>query len=370
MSHGETAADMLPAPETFTPAPHRIRRPVRQGAPEPIAALNRVHIREYAHPWQEREPLVDVRRICPEVVVAEHVCPYLRRTVAEKVNAAQASLPPGYRLKMFSALRTLAMQKGGWDGYHAKLRAEHPDWPLSALRRATNRYFAPYDQKAPPGHCTGGAVDAGLLDAEGNALDMTAPTKGWEGAYTWTDKISPEAKANRMLFVEAMLGAGFSNCRDEFWHYSWGDSAWAVRVGETECPYGWTHPPVALEADFAGASAVDLEMETVRDVNGRALHAEGSCALPSNAETTPDGLPFWRAGLYWAHDVPVTLRVRWPHACPSPTLFVGDGKAAWQPLTEVTRDGESLLLRLTPQADRLVLTNCVPPTEEKTDATS
>jgi D-alanyl-D-alanine dipeptidase len=347
---------------THHPSP-RVRTTLLQGAPEPIAALNRVRILEYARPWPEREPLVDIRLACPDVVLGGWLCPYLRPTVAEMVNRAQAALPPGYKLQLGTALRTLAMQQGGWDSYFRRMREEHPNWPLSALRRATNKYFAPYDQKAPPGHCTGGAVDVGLLNPAGEALDMTSPTKGWQGAYTWSDKLSPEARANRMQMVEVMLGAGFSNCRDEFWHYSWGDSAWAVRVGETECPYGWAHPPVRLEADFEGASAADLEMETTRDVNGRALHAEGFSTIPPQAEPTPDGLPYWRVGLFWAKGVPVALRLRWPLA-EMPSLLVGNGKEDWQPVSEVAREGENLRLHLTPQSDRVFLTNHVPPATE------
>src|SRR5205085_471737 len=177
------------------------------------------------------------------------------------------------------------MQKGGWDRYLERMRQEHPMWPLSALRRATNKYFAPYDQKAPPGHCTGGAVDVVLVDQSGEPLDVTAPTNGWEAAYTWSDKLAPESRANRMVMVEAMLAAGFSNCRDEYWHYSFGDSAWAVRVGEFECPYGWAHPPVCLETDFPEAAAEHMEMETIRDFNGRAIEARGSISVQP---TVPD----------------------------------------------------------------------------------
>ncbi|HLK58493.1 MAG TPA: M15 family metallopeptidase [Chthonomonadaceae bacterium] len=337
-------------------------RTEKRGAPEPIAALNRVRILEYTHPWSEREPLVDVRTYCPEVSWHEHVCPYLRRTVADRVNRAQSSLAPGYRLRAGTALRTLSMQSGGWDSFYRRMREEHPNWPLSALRRATNKYFAPYDQKAPPGHCTGGAIDVGLLDPEGNSLDMIAPTQGWEAAYTWSEKISPEAKANRMRMVEAMLGAGFSNCRDEYWHYSYGDSAWAVRVGETECLYGWAHPPVALEANFAGASVGELHIETARDVNGRALHAEGNCTLPPEPERTPEGIPLWRVGLYWAKGVPVSLRLHWPFIMPAvPSLYVGDGKEAWEPMPEVCREGDILLIHVTPTADRRILSTVLPP---------
>lgn len=210
---------------------------MRLGAPEPIAALNRIRIKETG------EPLVDIRVWCPSVVVLEKVRPYLRQTVADMLNAAAANLPEQYRLQVSTALRTIDEQRRHWDTYYAKLRSEHPDWPEAVLRRAVNRYFAPTDQPAPPGHCTGGAVDVQLLDEDGNVLDLSAPLDNWQAAYTWTCRISPEARERRMILVRAMLDAGFSNCREEFWHYSYGDSAWAVRVGQPECPYGLVLPP-------------------------------------------------------------------------------------------------------------------------------
>ncbi len=342
---------------------------VKQGAPEPIAALNRIRILEQALPWAQREPLVDVRVACPDVVWSSHVCPYLRRSVAEMVNKAQSSLPAGHRLRAGTALRTLSMQSGGWDGFFRRMKEEHPAWPLSALRRATNKYFAPYDQPAPPGHCTGGAIDVGINAPDGSALDMTAPTKGWEAAYTWSDLLSPESKANRMMMVEAMLGAGFSNCRDEYWHYSYGDSAWSVRVGEKECPYGWAHPPVVLETDFEGASATDLYFENERDAKGVVLEALLRCALPPDAPLTPDGQPRFSVGLYWAKGIPVTLHLYWPSHLPVPDLYLGDGKEEGHLVTEFDRQGDNLLLQILPQHDRRILTN-VPPTPAAEEAAS
>jgi D-alanyl-D-alanine dipeptidase len=210
----------------------------KQGAPEPIAALNKIKIIE------THEPLVYLPHACPGIALREDkLIPWIRMSVADMLNLAQNSLPQGVVLQVHTALRTLEMQKCGWDGFFKKMKEEHPEWPLSTLRRATNQYFAPYDQPAPPGHCTGGAVDVSLIGPSGEVLDMISPTEGWQAAYTWSELISPEARRNRMMMAEAMLGAGFSNCRDEFWHYSWGDSAWAVRTGAKECPYGWIDPP-------------------------------------------------------------------------------------------------------------------------------
>lgn len=328
------------------------RRGSRKGAPEPIAALNRVRIAEYELPWERREPLVDIRVCCPavEVPAGVGICPYLRETVANMVSRAQRLLPAGHRLRVGTALRTLDMQRGGWDHYFRRMQEEHPAWPLSALRRATNRYFAPYDQKAPPGHCTGGAVDVALIGPDGAQLDVTSPTTGWQGAYTWSDLIGPEAKRSRMLMVDAMLEAGFSNCRDEFWHYSWGDSAWAVRVGEQTCPYGWAHPPVAIETDFEGAAATDPSCEIDRDVNGRATSAVAQFGCQ------PDGR--WAAGLYWASGAPVTLRVcgaRDPVAYLCLNIKPKEGQPEWVALDDVAAAEDSLLIPITPGADRVWL---------------
>lgn len=212
-----------------------ISRPT--GVPEPIAALNRVRICE------NDEPLVDLRLACPSLIVLRRARPFARLSVAEMLNSAASSLPAGLRLRVSTALRTIDDQRRHWDSYFAQMRLEHPEWSLAAVHRATNRFFAPYDQAAPPGHCTGGAVDVQLMRADGEILDMVSPLAGWDAAPTWVRGLAPEAEANRRLLVHAMLEAGFSNCKDEYWHYSYGDSAWAVRTGASECPYGLVPAP-------------------------------------------------------------------------------------------------------------------------------
>jgi D-alanyl-D-alanine dipeptidase len=207
------------------------------GAPEPFAALNRIPIIECG------EPLVDLRDACPTVILRPGCLPYLRRTVASMLNRAQDALPPGYRFTVSTALRTLKMQSDMyWHNYH-RLAREKPHLPTSALRRMTNKYFAAPDAKAPPGHTTGGAVDVGIVGPDFEALDMVAPTKGWEAAYTWSDLIGPEAKRHRTMLTDALLAAGFSNCRDEWWHWSYGDNAWSVRTGCDVAVYGLIEPP-------------------------------------------------------------------------------------------------------------------------------
>jgi D-alanyl-D-alanine dipeptidase len=206
---------------------------------EPMRALNHVPLRESG------EPLVDLRRHCPGIRISRRCMPFLRETVAGMLRRANAALPEGLRLWVRTALRTLDMQRDAYGSYFSRLQELHPDWGYATLRRATNRYFAPPDERAPPGHCTGGAVDVWVLLPSGKPLDLTSPFGPWEAPGTFVEGLSPRAHANRMLLHETMLSAGFSNCEEEYWHYSYGDAAWAVRTGAPACIYGLVEPPDA-----------------------------------------------------------------------------------------------------------------------------
>ncbi len=306
---------------------------MNQGSPEPIAALNRVRILE------NHERLVDIREFCPRVIVREEACPYLRHTVAEMLNRAAESLPKSYRFKVATALRTLSMQRKGWDRAFRRNQREHPDWPLSALKRATNRFHAPYDQPAPPGHCTGGAVDVLLLGPSGRQVDVTSPGKRWETAATWHPGLTDAAKRNRMVMVEAMLGAGFSNCRDEFWHYSWGDSAWAVRVGEKTCPYGWIDPTIAVESGFRGGIAAEIRPI---EANQWSVRADANRRL--------------LVGVFWALGKPVVLLMDGIRS--EQPLRLSKDRKVWRPLSVVS-DGDALAVSIIPRYDRVYIESAV-----------
>jgi D-alanyl-D-alanine dipeptidase len=85
-----------------------------------------------------------------------------------------------------------------------------------------------------------------LVDKDNEPYDTTSPFTRFQSAPTYVYGLMPEAQRNRTVLVEAMLGAGFSNCRDEWWHYSYGDAGWAVRTGRKRCFYGLTDLPLEL----------------------------------------------------------------------------------------------------------------------------
>ena len=220
--------------------PHNIAsRPV----PEPVAAIDRVPVRESG------QPLVNVEEAIPGILVRK-APQYARRTVAEMVREARGLLPEGYNLIVRTGYRSLEFQETMYRKYYQQIAEKRPDWGPSQLRREINKYLAPPDAKHPPGHTTGGAVDLAIVGPDGEELDMTSTIKPVENANvtfaTYSKLITPRAAKNRQMLVDIMLEVGFSNFPGEWWHYSYGDSAWALRVHAPEAIYGAANPPRPL----------------------------------------------------------------------------------------------------------------------------
>jgi D-alanyl-D-alanine dipeptidase len=154
------------------------------------------------------------------------------------LERATHELPEGIFLGVIDAWRPLARQKRIYEWVWNCAKEAFPDRNHNALRRTVCRWVAPVDQKAPPGHCTGAAVDVWLVDENNEQVDVTSPWDRYGAAPTYTLGLSQHAQANRDMLVKAMLSVGFSNCRDEWWHYSYGDAGWAVRMGFDTCHYG------------------------------------------------------------------------------------------------------------------------------------
>lgn len=205
----------------------------RDSPPEPIAALNKiVHL-------ENGEPLVDLTGFVPQVpVLRETAVPWARETVAKMLKRAVKSVAP-YGIGLREAWRSPERQKFIYDWYFNGLS---PEMSLATRRRMANRFFAPYDQKAPPGHSTGAALDVWLIDKDGTPLELHGPGKRFGSAPTFSTDLTKDIREKRRILYEAMMDSGFTNCRDEWWHYSYGDAGWAVRSGSKTCIYGTVRP--------------------------------------------------------------------------------------------------------------------------------
>ncbi len=215
-----------------------------KGRPEPIAALNRIPLKENG------DPLVDLREFAPSLrIYRPQTIPYARLEVAEMAQRATESLPKGMFLAVVDAWRPFARQRRIYEFMLRCAQEAFPHRTHASLRRTVCRWVAPIDQKSPPGHCTGAALDVWLVDEAGEVIDVTSPYDRFHAAPTYALGLSEEARRNREILIEAMLGAGFSNCRDEWWHYSYGDAGWAVRLDRPSCFYGLIELDPALYAE-------------------------------------------------------------------------------------------------------------------------
>ncbi|MBI1757270.1 MAG: hypothetical protein HYR64_09210 [Fimbriimonas ginsengisoli] len=181
--------------------------------------------------------------------------PYARETVANMLVEANAKLPKGIGLALVEAWRPIERQQRIYDFMWRNAVEAFPHRTHAALRRTVCRWVAPTDQKAPPGHCTGGAVDVQLVDEAGETIDVWSPYDRFKAAPTYALGLDEPALRHRMLLVDTMLSVGFSNCRDEWWHYSFGDAGWAVRMGQTRCQYGLAALDPGLYAQLEELSA-------------------------------------------------------------------------------------------------------------------
>lgn len=215
---------------------------------EPISELNKIKIRD------NREPLVKLNGLSAKIVILPHWRTgepqqlFARRTIAEMLKKAANHLPREYKLGLLSAYRSLAEQEKIYRRAYRRFKRRHPHAPKSVLRRLTNRFVHPPDIKTPPGHSTGGAIDVTILSPDGKELNMTAPFK-WRTpkaravAATYASGLTEEARKNRALLIRVMTKAGFTNYAGEWWHWSYGDSCWAWRLGRKIAIYGIAPEP-------------------------------------------------------------------------------------------------------------------------------
>ena len=224
------------------------RQVKRQSVVEPISEVDKIQIKENG------EPLLNVKKHCPKLLFNDEPDSaggprlfFLRESLIHMLNDASSHLPKDHKFVIWSCYRTLDYQKYIYNMVMEQFAEQNPAWPKNILFRETNRFVHPPHVKTPPGHCTGGAVDLTIAGPDGQNLDMTSPYGAEREemrpvASTFDPKLSEEALENRMLLVKAMEKANFTNYAGEWWHWSYGDSCWAWRVGRKTCIYGVADP--------------------------------------------------------------------------------------------------------------------------------
>lgn len=163
---------------------------------------------------------------------------YLRHNVYKKILQAQKMLPDNYYLKIFSAFRSLDEQKQRWNKKYNEIKNQFPNLSPAEITIKTKAFCA-NPHFGFGGHQTGGAVDIGLCDKNGNDWDMgTNYSVINKKTPMYAKHLTPEQKHNRKLLRHAMMSQGFINYPNEWWHWCWGDRMWAAYSNKKNCFYG------------------------------------------------------------------------------------------------------------------------------------
>jgi D-alanyl-D-alanine dipeptidase len=164
----------------------------------------------------------------------------VRSGLAERLMAADLTLPAGVRLRVVEGRRTLDAQQAIITSYAAQVRRAHPAAAGTELERLTSRFVSPLDV-AP--HVAGAAVDLTLVDVCGDDLDLGTPIDATPeecDGRCWfaADGIGADARAHRDLLRRVLSAQGLVNYPTEWWHWSYGDRYWALVTGAPHAPYG------------------------------------------------------------------------------------------------------------------------------------
>ena len=101
-----------------------------------------------------------------------------------------------------------------------------------------------FDNKSPPPHSTGGAIDLGIIDNSGRLIDMGCEIDAMHKSARpdfYNNYYSEEAKIwkkRRIILKQVMSKFGFVQHPNEWWHFSYGDQLWAWINSNKNAIYG------------------------------------------------------------------------------------------------------------------------------------
>jgi D-alanyl-D-alanine dipeptidase len=202
--------------------------------------LDRVPIEDNSEPLVDFEGLHPRLRLSPTHPVFEfprvHV---VRQSVARMLTAAAIALPDGLILQVVEGYRPIQVQRAMFRHALERATKDYPDWDKARLLLEAGRYSAPPEAITPPPHTTGGAVDVEIVTADGELLDFSSPYEllDMRQAAANASGLTETAQRNRALLRSILEPTGLTSYVDEWWHWSYGDNGWALRVGAPKAIY-------------------------------------------------------------------------------------------------------------------------------------
>jgi D-alanyl-D-alanine dipeptidase len=173
---------------------------------------------------------------------------WVRESVYDKLLLAADLLPEGLRLVIWDGWRSYDLQSYLFKKMLDRLKAKGITGEEAREQASVYVAIPSKEPETVSGHSTGGAVDITLADMRGHYLNMGGGfDEIEEHSQTWyyenPDRGNVIARNNRRLLIRIMESAGFSNYPNEWWHFDYGNNAWAVRTKAEYAFYGYTEPP-------------------------------------------------------------------------------------------------------------------------------
>jgi D-alanyl-D-alanine dipeptidase len=194
---------------------------------------------------ENNEPLVDISKVCPEIVNGMDPLRkrygdvlYLRQTVAQMLKKAHSLLPPGMTFIVLDAWRSKEAQVKFYDFYVNKFKEKNPSWNIDREKKEAGKYAISPNQIYKADHVSGGAIDLELIK-NGKRLPIMARQLPFKDAVqTDCKNLPPNVRKTRQLLIEVMTQAGFTNYPEEYWHWCYGGYMWAELTGNKIAMYG------------------------------------------------------------------------------------------------------------------------------------
>ncbi len=157
----------------------------------------------------------------------------VRKGLYEHLLQLLSYLPENIGLAVFEGYRPLWKQKEYFEKKFKELVQQSADKNLDAIYNETCKFVSPFIDNIPV-HCTGAAIDFMLFTSNKNG-SMELLDLGKFGVIfgpndqtqTLATNITDEQRKNRLILLEAAKKAGLVNYGYEWWHFSYGDRAWA-----------------------------------------------------------------------------------------------------------------------------------------------
>ncbi|MDF3046884.1 MAG: putative peptidase vanX D-ala-D-ala dipeptidase [Candidatus Midichloriaceae bacterium] len=154
----------------------------------------------------------------------------VRTGVYERLIKMLEFLPDNVGIVYFEGFRPLYKQKEYFDNKFKEVLQTIKD--KEQAYQETAKYVSPFIDNIPT-HCTGAAIDITLFRETSGVEELLNMGKFGtifgpnNQQHTFAAETGLTERENRLLLLEAASKADFVNYGFEWWHYSYGDKAWA-----------------------------------------------------------------------------------------------------------------------------------------------